>query len=171
MKILDLKEGKVIVSAEALNVPEFNAIYMRDLSKTKGTALAEISYVYYLCDFNSPYANYSTDKKAEMLGEDLFKDPKYVPDQRVKDAINKYKILQETPMSRLLQAVEDKTDELANFLNGTKLDISTLKDVMAIMEKASPLIAKAGELRAAVEKERKVRGQVRGKIEIGDYER
>ena len=171
MRILDLKDGKVIVSAEALNVPEFNALYLRDLTKTKAQALAELSYVFYISDPNSPYANYSDDKKARMLGEDMFKDQKYKPDQRVIDAITKYKLLQETPISRLLKAVEAKTDELAEFLNNTPLTSATLKEILAVMEKATPLVTKAGELRAAAEKEQKVRGRVRGQIEIGDYER
>lgn len=171
MKILDLKDGKVIISAEALGIPEFNVLYTRDTSKSKSKALAELSYVFYMCDFDSPYANFSDERKTEMLGEDLFKNPKYKPDEHVNKAIDKYKRLSETPISRLLRAIEDKTDELATYMRNTKLDSTTLKEVLEVMKSAAPLVTNAGVLRREAEKEQKVKGKVRGAIEIGDYER
>lgn len=171
MKILDLQDGKVIVSPEALNVPEFKAIWLRDLQKSKARALAELSYVYYLVNPNSPYANYSADKKRVILGEDMFSDPKYKPDDRVQEAIKKYESMIITSLTRLLNAVTNKIDELTEFLNNTPVTADTLKDILTIIGKAAVLVTEVTAIKSAVEKEQKTRGKVRGQIEVGDYER
>lgn len=171
MKVLDLKDGKVIVSAEVLGIPEFGALYKRDKSQGKATALADISYVYYLVDPNSPYSNYTEDRRLEMLGQDLYKNPKHLPDKEVKEAIKKYKALIDTPLLRLLRAVESKVDELATFLSTTAVTEENLKLILDVLKNATPVVTVAGNTRREAEKEFKVRGQVRGKIEVGDYER
>lgn len=171
MKILDLKEGKVVINAECLGIPEFNALYTRDKDKLKARAFAEISYVYYITDPNSPYANYSEDKKRSMLGQDMFKDPNYKADKQVEEAIAKYKILIDTPLLRLLRAVENKTDEFAAYLTATPVTEESLKSILEVMKQATPLVVNAANIRKEAEKEQKVKGQVRGKIDIGEYER
>ena len=171
MKLLDLKEGRVIVNPEVLGIPEFGALYNRDKDKHKAKGLADISYVYYLADPNCPYSNYTEDKRESMLGQDLYKDPKFKPDAEIIKAIAKYKLLIDTPLLRLLRAVEAKTDELATYLSSTPVTDESLKAILDVMKNATPLVTNAANIRREAEKEMKVKGTVRGKVNIGDYER
>ena len=53
--LFDYKERNVIVSPEALLIPEFEEIYKRDKSKDKAKAIKELSYIYFISDYKSPY--------------------------------------------------------------------------------------------------------------------
>ena len=55
MDLFDLRDFTVTISPKALMVPEFKALWDRDKSNNKSTALSELAYVYYLSDFKSPY--------------------------------------------------------------------------------------------------------------------
>ena len=55
MKLLDLKNSRVVISPEALLIPEFQKIWEKDKSKDKEKALKELSYVYFICDYKSHY--------------------------------------------------------------------------------------------------------------------
>lgn len=106
-----------------------------------------------------------------MLGQDLYKDPKFKPDAEIIKAIAKYKLLIDTPLLRLLRAVEAKTDELATYLSSTPVTDESLKAILDVMKNATPLVTNAANIRREAEKEMKVKGTVRGKVNIGDYER
>lgn len=106
-----------------------------------------------------------------MLGQDFYKNPKHLPDKETKDAIKKYKELIDTPLLRLLRAVESKIDALATYLTDTPVTEENLKLILDVLKNATPVVTVAGNTRREAEKELKVRGQVRGKIEVGDYER
>lgn len=124
-----------------------------------------------MADSNSPYSNYTEDRRREMLGQDLYKDPKFKADPQIEAAIAKYKILSDTPLLRLLRAVEDKMDQFADYLSKTPVTDESLKSILDVMKNATPLVVNAANVRREAEKELKVKGKVRGQIEIGDYER
>ena len=105
MNLFDLRDFNVTISPKALMVPEFKALWDRDKSNSKGTALSELAYVYYLSDFKSPYLLSLDISIVEYtVAKDFMKDESYKPDKVIKEAINKYKSLQETPSMRLLKS-------------------------------------------------------------------
>jgi hypothetical protein len=114
--MFELKDGKFIIHPDQLALPFFRVIYDADKSKGKETAFKELSYVYYMCDYKSPYKNYPEDKRKQLILDDIIKDKTWKESKDIKEACIKYKELIETPEIRLLQALEAKTDELADFL-------------------------------------------------------
>ena len=170
MKILDIRNGKVEISAEALLVPELSKIYNRDKTKGKDKSLLELAYVYYTCDFQSPYADLPDTERDASVAYDLFKDGKYKPDKDLQAACVKYSKLIDKPSIRLLRAVERKLDEFAKFLDENTLEPETMKAILGVMTNIAPLLASRNAIKDQVEKDIQNKGKVRGQVEIGLYE-
>lgn len=104
MDLLYIDRGnktKLTILAEALNIPEFSAIWKSDKSKDKEKALRELSYIYYCADYNSPYLAYLPNERTEKLKKD-FKINKVT--REIEKGIKKYNELQETPSMRFLKS-------------------------------------------------------------------
>lgn len=171
MKIFELVQNNVIVSAENLTIPAFTTIWNRDKSKDKKQAFKEFTYIYHKSDYNSPYSNFPEDKKEEMIKADILGDKDYKASKEVIEAVEKYKQLQETPLQRLLQAVKNKVDDIATYLEATTIDDENIKIVLDAFGKISTTVSNFDKLQQAVEKEKEQsNSRVRGdKIVNSDY--
>lgn len=154
MKIFDLINNQVVVSAEVLTVPQFSTIWNSDKSKNKDKAFKEFTYIYHLSDWNSPYANFPQHKKEETVKSDCIGDPKYKPSKEVEEAIKAYKDIRETPLQRLLQAARNKVDDIATYLDSTTIDDDNIKSILDAFGKISTTIANFDKLQDAVNKEK-----------------
>lgn len=161
MKIFNLKENKVIIDPEILTIPEFKKIWENDKSKTKINAILEFTYIYHICDSDSPYSNFSDDKKKSHLGLDLFNDAKYKPNKVIEEAANKYLELKETPLQRLLKAAQNKIDDIVTYLNNTPYSEDSAKTINDIYKNISSYVAQEEKLKSAVEKEKMGEGSKR----------
>lgn len=159
--IFDYKDNKVVIPPSSLTVPEFSEIWERDKAKNKSTALNELTYVWHMVDYKSPYATYDQVKKEELIALDVFKKD-YKADALVKAAISKYEILQYTPESRLLKAWEKKIDEVANYLTGTPLTDDNLTQVLKAGVDIEKIISSVQKLRELVKKQQSESSHVRG---------
>lgn len=64
-EILQVKDNKVLVSDEAMLLPEFQTLFKNDKSKNKERFFDIIFYVYYVYKFDGPLKNmYPEDRKA-----------------------------------------------------------------------------------------------------------
>ncbi len=125
-KLLDIKEGKIIISPEALGLSFFKEIWFKDKSTDKSKATNDIKYVYYYSDFNSPYFIYSELDRVNYVKEFVVgKD--YKPSKEVLVAIEHYRELNTTPGMRLLQAAYIAVAQTEKYLKNvdyTKMDDS-----------------------------------------------
>ncbi len=113
MKLFKIENHILELDKDELRlIPEFKELLVRDKGKngndrfTKATCYKEFKYIYFLCDYKSPYVNYS-DKEREhwaKIDSGLDKDWKY--DTAIKLAIDKYKFLQETPSIKILNSLQ-----------------------------------------------------------------
>ena len=179
MNLFDLKDRNVVVSPEALLVPEFKALWERDKSKTKAKAMSELSYVYFVCDYKSPYRSSFTINNLEaMVSKDFMKDEKYNPDIKVCTAIDKYKELQRTPSMLLLdaslQTVHNLTDYLQNIdlTERDKHDKPVYKpsDVTNSLKSIGGIVESLSKVRESVEKEISEQATLRGQRRKGNRE-
>lgn len=160
-------------------VPEFRTLWDRDKSKQKEQAVNEISYIVFLHDFRSPYLAYPTNEREVRIKKDYFKSADWLPDDAVKAAIAKYKELQTSPISRLLQSAMDTCDKMTDYFNGVdfkKVDhngkpIYTLKEVSSVMKDIGDIVSSLESLKEKVEREHMERGSIRGGSGIGMFER
>jgi hypothetical protein len=162
MRILDFDNDNIIITPEILTVPEFKAVWSRDKSRSKNTAFTQLSYIYHICDYNSPYANIEESRKKEYVGLDILKDSKYEPDDIMIRAIGKYKELSQTPKERLLNAAKAKLDELAQFLKDAKVGTDNVKAVLEVYKQLAASASSFDALEEAVKKERVEGEKIRG---------
>ena len=178
MSLFDLKDGNITVKPEILLIPEFKVIWKRDKSRTKLNAMDEFAYIYYMADFNSPYANYPIKEKEKRLKLFLEKR-KLKVDDKIKEAIRKYAELQETRSIRLLQSAMIACDKLADYFENidfTLMDdsgklIYTAKDVATNLANVGKIVESLNKLEEQVKKERKSSITIRGGGDVGLYER
>jgi hypothetical protein len=57
MKLFDLQNNQLIISEEAYALVPFKAVWDRDKTKLKETALAELAYIYFMEDFKSDFTD------------------------------------------------------------------------------------------------------------------
>ncbi|QDP46367.1 MAG: hypothetical protein GOVbin1709_29 [Prokaryotic dsDNA virus sp.] len=179
MDLFDLRDFKVTISPKALIVPEFKALWDRDESKNKSTALSELAYVYYLSDFKSPYLlSLDISVVKHTVAKDFMKDENYKPDDLVEEAIKKYKSLQETPSMRLLNSSLVTVSKLTDYLESVDLDerddknkpIYKPSDITNSLKSIGGIVESLTKVRDQVEKEITQAGALRGQRKKGNRE-
>jgi len=179
MKLFDLKARVVVVSPEALLIPEFKDLWNRDKSKDRLKAHRELSYVYFISDYKSPYRSSLTeDKLHEVVAKDFMKDSEYKACAKVLAAIDKYKELQKTPSMLLLDASVQTVHKLINYLQEIDLTerdksdrpIYKPSDVTTSLKNIGGIVESLAKVRESVEKEVSEQASLRGQRKKGNRE-
>jgi len=156
MKIFDIKDAQVIVNPEILVIPAFYEVWKNDKSKNKETAFMYFTFIYHLCDYGSPYSNYSEEKRLHSLLTDILKAKdinNYKIPPHVSVAIDEYRELTVTPKKRLFDSCKKKLDALADYMDETAVTDESLKSVLEMFNKLSSTISNFDKLEEAVKKE------------------
>tara|TARA_Y100001973_G_C5203658_1_gene339754 strand:+ start:3603 stop:4142 length:540 start_codon:yes stop_codon:yes gene_type:complete len=176
MEIFDLKDRIVVPSPQALLIPEFRNIWDQE---DKEIALQELAYVYFISDYKSPYsAALSPEALAKTVAKDFMKDENYDPPPQVQLAINKYKMLQDTPSMHLLTASISTVHNLIAYLKSVDLQerdkvgkpIYKPNDVVSALSKIGSIVESLTKVRAQVEKETTQTARLRGQRTKGNRE-
>jgi len=87
MRALDVHEGRVIVSPEAMALPVIRTLYKRDKSKKKERAFDETCFVVYMTDPRkaNPYSALDETKRREKLIKDVLDGRE--PDKELEKAV------------------------------------------------------------------------------------
>jgi len=180
MGLFSLKEDKVIIDPNTLVIPEFLQIWKSDKSTGKTDAHKILSYIYFYCDFASPYAIYPLHQRKAMLLTDFLKgNEKLISNSVVDNALRKYKSFNDTPSMRLLESAQIACDKLADYfetldfkeLDDTGRPVYLAKDVAANLKAVGGIIESLNKTTEQVKKEVTTSVKVRGGGEIGEYER
>jgi hypothetical protein len=180
MGLFSLKEDKIVLDPDTFAIPEFLKIWKADRSTGKADATKILSYIYFYCDFASPYAIYPLHQRKEMLIKDFLRgDGDLIKSVAVEDAIKKYKSFNDTPSMRLLESAQIACDKLADYfetldfkeLDDTGRPVYLAKDVAANLKAVGGIIESLNKTTEQVKKEVTASVKVRGGGEIGDYER
>jgi hypothetical protein len=163
--MFDLIEEKIEISPAVLNVPEFKALWKRDKNRGKKHAYSELSYIYYICDFKSPYRNYpDVERRVKVMSEYCVKSlgEDWKPDAKVEEAIRKYEELHVTPSLKYLESVEGVIHKIRQYMDNVIINEDTLKTIVDSTEKANKIILGLPKLKDAVEKEISENSKLRG---------
>lgn len=171
MSLFNLSNNQVIIEPAVLSIPEFKVLWDRDTSKTKDSAQRELSYVYFLTDFNSPYSNVPDFKRQEVVIEDFIKDKTWTPDNAIEQAISKYKLLTETASMRLVLATRRTLDKLSHYMDQTELDSRTVKIIIDTVKNVSSVLNAYGKMEEVAQKDQKQSGRMIGGKELGIFEK
>tara|TARA_R100001163_G_C5046236_1_gene183530 strand:- start:222 stop:761 length:540 start_codon:yes stop_codon:yes gene_type:complete len=179
MALFDLKNGNIVLNPDSLAIPAFKKIWDKDKTKNKEKATREISFVYFMCDYHSPYAVYPVHKKRDTIVKDFMRDETWKESPEILEAVEAYTNFQETHTMRLMKAAKGAADKLAGYFEAVdflKTDdngkpIFTAKDVAYNLEKVGSIVDSLDKLETRIKKEVKTESRVRGGGEIGMYER
>jgi hypothetical protein len=163
MRLVDLINNQIVISEEAYLLLPFKKLWDRDKSKSKGRALAEMAYIYFMEDFKSDFSDIVDEpaREAEVLNSiDL--PPSWKEDGVVREAREFYRKRSEeiTPLLLLRDAkvVIDRMrtyfreiDFLALDKNGKpKYDIDK---VARVVERSAAILENLNKLEQMIKKE------------------
>lgn len=171
MGLFKVENNILTATPEVLVIPEFRCLWERDKSKQKDKARADLIFVYYLEDFDSPYSVIPLNLREREIQKDFIKDNTWKKDEQVTAACNKYRLLTEKPLMRLLRAVDNTIDRMADYLNATEIDSRTIKAIKDTIKDVSTTISSRNKLQDAVRKESLGDSKTRGGKDIGEFER
>ena len=173
-------DGKIILKASSLAIPEFKTIWNRDLDPDKPTAYSELSYITFLCDasLDNPYRNYTEEDRVRVLKKDFFGHEYYEIDKVVEEAIYKYKELQETVAVRLLRSAKSAADKMSQYFDKVNFEdtdkfgkpMYSAKDLASNLKEIGNIVKSLKTLEDLVKMEQVGTARIRGGSDIGDYE-
>jgi len=180
MKIFDIENGRIILKASSLAIPEFKMIWTRDLDPDKPRAYSELSYITFLCDasLDNPYRNYTEDDRIRVLKKDFFSNEEYEVDELIQEAIDKYKQLQETVAVRLLRSAKSAADKMSQYFDKVNFEdtdkfgkpMYSAKDLASNLKEIGNIVKSLKTLEDLVKMEQIGTAKIRGGSDIGDYE-
>lgn len=154
------------ITPEGLFIPEMRAIWDEDKSQDKHKATQELIYIYHMSEPKSVYAKLDASMREQTIIDDYIADKKWKPSKEVQNAIEKYKRLIETPITRAFQSISIALDKLNKTLE--KMDAADAREMTQIgatIEKYEKYAQSYMKLKEISEKElettRKIKGGVR----------
>lgn len=146
--------------------------------KLKFRAQRELSYIYLMYDWKTPYSEYSVSERKEAALLDSEMDVKGLEDPLFKAACLKYQDLQDSRILRLLNSAYKAVDELRLYfdtLDITEKDMQgkpvySTKNVMAEIAGLGKTVEGLQQLQFMVMKEREKANDLRGSQEPGIFD-
>ncbi len=172
--MFELKDHKLVLDPNVLSLPWFKEIWNMDKSKEKEVAIHQLTYIFYLVDYKSPYFRYPEVQRRENILRDIIKDPKFKESKEMKEAIEKYKEFLKTPSRGLLESAKNTVHKIEKYLNdvdlnktktdaqGNELPYYDLTAIQKSIAQLGPILDSIHDLEEKVKKENSNAGNRRG---------
>lgn len=170
MKILELNNDRVTISSEALGLLFFKNLWNRDKGKNKEKAYNDIAYVFYYCDFNSPFFAYPPEERSKMIKQYIIGDDKFKIDKEIEIAIEEYTKLNTTPSMRMLESVNIAISKMDNYFRTVDYANEDIDKVGKFIERLPKLVESVNQAVAICRKETVGTTKVRGDMKTGLFE-
>lgn len=171
-------EGKVVVNPDVYSIPVFKEIWDRDKKKDKTQAVMDLGYIFWMTDYRSYISDITDlDEKHKEVVSLIDETNQYVPDEKVKTAMEIYK--KDVPLSLgFLDDVKAAINELRRYfreLNLQDIDdkgkpIHNANQVMNSIKSTGDLLENLEKLEIKVKKDMDMNNAVRGARNKGMYE-
>nr|DAI23413.1 MAG TPA: hypothetical protein [Caudoviricetes sp.] len=178
MKLFDIVNGEVALSAECIAIPPFRILW--DSHKDKKLAQRKIEYIIFMYKWDTVYKALSPEDRDRKVKLRVFNDENFEIDDQMKMVIEDYKELQNTINTRLLLAEEEGMEyiirqfnsirEKENLVDNNNKPLITPDLVGKWMEKANKAVEVHTKLLKAVRSEQSTLTKVKGGSEIGSFE-
>ena len=170
IKIIDLKDSKIIVAPECLVIEPFKSIWDKDKSKDKTEAFNIIKYTWYYASFKSPFFQHNHTDRHKLIVDHIIKDSSFKVTKEVLDCINMLDKIYTTPAMKLFRAVQESINKMEEFF----INVEYNEDSITKIQKAIIDMPKMQEaVQAALnncEKEQSSGDKVRGGNTLGIFE-
>lgn len=184
--LFDNSNNSVVINEpEVLLIKEFADLWSNDRNKTakdktgskKTRAYKELTYIWLMCDWSSPYSDYTEQERHKEalrdagLTEEEWNNPEF------RAACRKYRELQESSRSlKLIKSAQSVVDKITDYF--TLLDlherdevsgkpIFKTKDIMAELSNVAGVVEQLKTLEILYKKEQEATSGLMGDVEIG----
>ena len=177
-----------INTPEVLLIKEFAALWDPTRNKTKEDpkglkrtrAFREFTYIWLMCDWASPYSDYTEQERHEEAMKDAKLTEKEWTDPTFRAACRKYRELQNSSRSlKLIKAAQDVVDKITDYFETLDLQerdpisgkpIFKTKDVMAELSNVSDVVEQLKALEVLYKREQEQDNGLMGNVEIGAFD-
>lgn len=177
-----------INTPEVLLIREFAALWEPSRNKTKEDpkgskrtrAFREFTYIWLMCDWASPYSDYTEQERHEEAMKDAKLTEKEWTDPTFRAACRKYRELQNSSRSlKLIKAAQDVVDKITDYFEILDLQerdpvsgkpIFKTKDIMAELSNVSDVIEQLKTLEVLYKREQEQDNGLMGNVEIGAFD-
>ena len=178
----------VVNEPEVMLVKEFADLWKPSRNKTKKDpkgekrtrAFRELAYIWLMCDWASPYADYSEQERHEECLKDAGLTEKEWADPVFREAVRKYRDLQNASRSlKLIKSTQQVVDKIIDYFDTIDLQerdpvtskpVYKVKDVMAEMNTIPQLVEDLKQLEILYKKEQEQENGLMGNVEIGAFD-
>lgn len=179
MGLFDYKDYKVVISPDAVAIPAFRKIWERDKTKHKHKATQELSYIYFVNDFKSPYSVWPEEDRRQKVMDDFIKDPDFKMDPELKAAEAEYNEFQRTYSMRFLESARGLADKLTAYFEEVDFHATdergkplySATDAVRNLKEVGNVIESLDKVEEKVKKEIDSKAKVRGKKVVRERER
>lgn len=173
---------------EILLIREFAALWDLSRNKTKedpkgskrSRAYRELTYIWLMCDWASPYSDYTEQERHTEAMKDARLTEKEWTDPTFRAACRKYRELQNSSRSlKLIKAAQDVVDKITDYFETLDLQerdpvsgkpIFKTKDIMAELSNVSDVIEQLKTLEVLYKREQEQDNGLMGNVEIGAFD-
>ena len=177
-----------INTPEVLLIREFAALWEPSRNKTKEDpkgskrtrAFREFTYIWLMCDWASPYSDYTEQERHTEAMKDARLTEKEWTDPTFRAACRKYRELQNSSRSlKLIKAAQDVVDKITDYFETLDLQerdpvsgkpIFKTKDIMAELSNVSDVIDQLKTLEVLYKREQEQDNGLMGNVEIGAFD-
>lgn len=184
--LFDNSNNSVIVNEpEVLLIKEFSELWTNERNKTKtdpkGTkksrAYRELTYIWLMCDWSSPYSDYTEQERHKEALKDAGLTEKEWDDPTFRAACRKYRDLQESSRSlKLIKSAQGVVDKITDYFTNINIEerdpvtgkpIFKTKDVMTELSNVSSVVEQLKTLELLYKKEQEESNGLMGDIQTG----
>lgn len=169
-KIIDLKDGKVIIAPECLVIEPFKSVWEKDKSKDKLDAFNIIQYVWFYSAFKSPFFAHSNEDRHKLITESILKDPKFKVTKELEACIEMFEKINTTVAMKLFRSAQESVVRMEKFFREveyTEDNVAKIQKAIIDMPKMQEAVQKAFE---NCMKEQSSGDKVRGNATLGLFE-
>lgn len=124
--MFELVNNQLVVDPNMLVIPWVKAIWDADKSKDKSKAFKDLSYIYFLVDYKSPFYTYPETSRMDMILDQIVRDNKWEASNLVLEGIDRYKETNRTQTMGLLEDARVLVEKLRGYFR--EADFSELDD-------------------------------------------
>lgn len=173
MKLIEFENYSVRPTEEALLVKPIRKLYNSDRTKNKEFFFQQLSYLFFMVDPRSPYADVPSDEsRAAQIIEQEGLPEKFKPSETLEDAMAVYEKLTVTTSKRLLEATRIAADALKGELENSSAllaertdkgaRVTKANDVIGVLERLLKVIPQLQDLERKVDSEIRESSRARG---------
>ena len=184
--LFDSSVNEVIVNEpEALLIREFATLWNPERNKCKedpsGTkrkrAYRELTYIWLMCDWSSPYSDYTEQERNDEAKKDAKITEKEWSDPDFRAACRKYRELQDSSrVIKLIRSAQGVVDKISDYFNQLDIDernratgapVYKAKDIMTELTNVSGIVEQLKTLEFMYKKEMEQSSDLMGDVTTG----